>query len=150
MLTAARAYPSRVCPNGLPHYGAGSLGELAERRRRHPPRRQGCRNKTPRDASHALVSTPSTEPAITAAANGITRRGTATANSASAISATIATSSTPRHIPKERQRQAVHGTATRLAIADQTAMGAAASNRIRQARPLIRGSSEEIRQRKDQ
>jgi len=36
-----------------------------------------------------LVSTPSTEPAITAAAHGITRRGTAAASNISAISATM-------------------------------------------------------------
>ena len=50
---------------------------------------KGAGNKTPRDVSHALVSTPSTEPAITAAAKGITRRGTAAAKRNNAISATM-------------------------------------------------------------
>jgi hypothetical protein len=49
----------------------------------------GAGSKTSRAATPALVSTPSTEPGITAAAQGITRRGTVAANSVNAISATM-------------------------------------------------------------
>src|SRR4029450_2854674 len=79
---------------------------------------RGAGSNTPREASHALVSTPSTEPPITAAALGITRRGTAAANSSSAISATmnqLRASANPHRNANGRP----YGPATTLAIAHQ-------------------------------
>ena len=67
----------------------------------------GAGNRTPRAVSHALVSTPSTEPTITAAAHAITRRGTAAASSINAISATMNQLSASVKTPQERQQQTV-------------------------------------------
>jgi hypothetical protein len=75
-------------------------------------------NKTWRDAIHALVSTPSTEPAITAAAHGITRRGTAAASITNAISTTmnqLSASAKPHRNASSRP----YGLVTSRAIADQ-------------------------------
>src|SRR5882757_399646 len=79
----------------------------------------GAGNKTPRDANPAVVSTPSTEPAITAAAHVITRRGTAAANSINAISATMNQLSASAK-PHTNASSRPYGPATRRAIADQT------------------------------
>jgi hypothetical protein len=96
----------------------------------------GAGNNTPRDASRALVSTPSTEPAITAAAQGITRRGTAAASSINAISATMNQLSASAK-PHRNATSRPYGLATRRAIADQM-------------RDLRSGSAKEIRQRENQ
>src|SRR5882757_3134133 len=79
----------------------------------------GAGNKTPRDASPAVVSTPSTEPAITAAAQAITRRGTAAANRINAISATMNQLSASAN-PHTNATTKPYGPATRRAITDQT------------------------------
>src|SRR4051812_16098981 len=86
----------------------------------------GAGNRTPRDASPAVVSTPNTEPAITAAAHDITRRGTAAAKRINAISATmnqlIASAK-----PQTNATTKPYELATSREIIDQTLLGGVSS-----------------------